>query len=327
MKKGLVLSVLLVMCMAVASAHVSYVLEDDEFSQNIGYDLSFLMGALQNWVNIALIIVTLAVVMVVYFLAPKLRFFNAEKQTIEKVSHEYIDFIPMIARLAVGIALIGAGTSGVLVSPTLASFSILGTLQIFIGFLLFIGLFTGVAAWGAVALYGIALVQTPYMLGNFEFLGLSLLILAMGDGRPGVSDLIGAPFFGKLQKLKPYVPQILAWSIGIAMMYLAIFEKLLNPHTSELVVMQYGLATAIPVSPAMWVLSAGIIEFVIGLALLVRFKPRPMSAIAFVVLSLSFFYFEEAVYSHITLFATLFIMFVIGDRKKLVHGQGKKRKN
>jgi len=99
------------------------------------------------------------------------------------------------------------------------------------------------------------------------------------------------------------------------MMFLVLYEKFLNPHWSRLVVENYHLTSIIPVSPAMWVLSAGLIEFMIGFMLFIGLKTRIVAAITFFVLSLSFFYFNEAVYSHITFFITLSIIFITGGGK------------
>ena len=75
------------------------------------------------------------------------------------------------------------------------------------------------------------------------------------------------------------------------------------------------MTAAIPVSGAMWVLSAGIIELAVGLLLIIGFRPRLVSAVAFLVLTASFFFFKEAVYSHITLFGTLSVVFASGGKK------------
>jgi uncharacterized membrane protein YphA (DoxX/SURF4 family) len=93
-------------------------------------------------------------------------------------------------------------------------------------------------------------------------------------------------------------------------MFLAVYEKILNPHISELIVNNFGLLDIVNVSPAMWVLGAGIIEFIIGFTLFIGWFTRASSAIAFVVLSLSFFYFGEEVSSHVTLFANLAVLFI-----------------
>jgi uncharacterized membrane protein YphA (DoxX/SURF4 family) len=78
----------------------------------------------------------------------------------------------------------------------------------------------------------------------------------------------------------------------------------------------------------MWVLSAGLIELAVGLALLLGWHTRTAAAIAFIVLSASFFYFSESVYSHVTLFATLSIIFILGagshgiDTRRHTHMRG-----
>jgi uncharacterized membrane protein YphA (DoxX/SURF4 family) len=52
--------------------------------------------------------------------------------------------------------------------------------------------------------------------------------------------------------------------------------------------------------------------------LFLGFKTRLISVIAFVVLSLSFFYFGEEVYSHVTLFSVLSVLFVTGGGKLII---------
>ena len=106
------------------------------------------------------------------------------------------------------------------------------------------------------------------------------------------------------------MPLILRFGVGFAMIFLAVYEKILNPHLSELVVTNFGLMNVVPVSPEMWVLSTGLIEFAVGLALILGLFTRISAGIAFIVLSLSFFYFGEDVASHITLFGTLSVLFI-----------------
>lgn len=94
------------------------------------------------------------------------------------------------------------------------------------------------------------------------------------------------------------------------MMFLAIYEKLLNPHASEIIVRDFNLTSVFPASPEMWILGAGIVEFIIGAMLVLGWYTRLSSAIAFAVLSLSFFYFGEEVSSHIMLFGTLSVLYI-----------------
>jgi uncharacterized membrane protein YphA (DoxX/SURF4 family) len=66
------------------------------------------------------------------------------------------------------------------------------------------------------------------------------------------------------------------------------------------------------------VLSAGAVECLVGILLVLGFKTRLISAIAFAILTLSFFFFGEDVYSHITLFGILSVLFVSGAGKMSV---------
>jgi len=62
----------------------------------------------------------------------------------------------------------------------------------------------------------------------------------------------------------------------------------------------------------MWVFSVGVIELAVGLVLVPGFFTRTFSFIAFVVLTLSFFYFKEEVAGHVTFFGTLLILMITG---------------
>jgi len=294
------------------AAHVGYVLTKEEFQEAKGQDMQFLNQAM-TVTYILLAIITLIFSVGLYFLVPKIPFVKKKLLAMEQRLESYEEFLPWIARLGVGIALIGAGSSSVLVSPTLPA-SMFGTAQIFLGFLLLAGLATPIAALGVVVIYFIALTHSSYLIGNLDLLTLTIAIIILGNGRPGLDDIFSFTTIN-FEKCKKYTPLVLRLGIGIAMCYLAVYEKLLNPHTSALVVQNFNLMNVIPVSTPMWVTAAGIVELAVGLALLVGFRTRLFSAIAFLVISLSFFYFGEQVYSHITLFATLSALFITGSGK------------
>ena len=62
----------------------------------------------------------------------------------------------------------------------------------------------------------------------------------------------------------------------------------------------------------MWVLGAGLVELLVGFFLVIGFYTRLVAVIAFLVLSLSFFFFKEAVFSHVTLFGILSLILING---------------
>ena len=157
----------------------------------------------------------------------------------------------------------------------------------------------------------VAVLQKAYIIGNIEMAAGLVALLILGSARPGIDDIFGIPEF-KAPRFRQWIPTLLRIGIGGALIFLALYEKVLNPHVSDLVVQKYALDSIIHVGPAMWVFAVGMIELAVGLLLLVGFQTRLVSAIAFLVLIVTFFFFKEEVYSHITLFGTLSVLFITG---------------
>jgi len=319
-------SIFLLLAPSISSAHVGYVVDETDFTEKGGTDYAYFFSPLSEPVNIALIVGFLALLAVLYIGFHKTVFYKKEHKHLERKSREYYELIPWMLRLSVGIALIGAGSANVLISPVFADAGIYAMTQLILGFLLLIGLFTIPVAIAVVVLYLIAVFQNMELLGTAEFLAAAVSIVMLAQCKPGFDDLIGNPLMIKTsKKLKEYVPFVLRLGIGFGLMYSAFYEKILNPHVSELVVHQFDLMSVIPVSAAMWVFSAGVIEFFVGLLLVLGLFTRYASAVAFLILSLTFFYFGEDVYSHITLFGVLSVLYVTGGGMKSLDAMWKNR--
>lgn len=296
----------------VAFAHVGYVISDSEMQKQAGPDFLFLLKPLTQPRYLLLMFGAAVAVLALYLLSRRIPFVNDRVAFIRERTKSYTDLVSWMLRLSLGIALIGAGTAQAFISPVLSSFPQFSFVQILLGFLLLAGFLLSLSTWLATALFLLALSKNFYLLGNADFLAASVVLLVLANPKPGLDDLLGMPFWSPLKKLREFTPLILRIGIGGAMLFLAVYEKFLNPHLSAAVVENFHLTSVLPVSPEMWVLSAGLIEFIVGLALFVGFQTRLVAAIAFAVLSLSFFYFGEGVYSHITLFGVLSVLFVTG---------------
>jgi uncharacterized membrane protein YphA (DoxX/SURF4 family) len=291
------------------------VVTEDERERFAGIDFDFLLRALKNPINVLLMFLTIAFVLLIYFLLRRSKLFMSYVTRIEEKAESYYELIFWMLRLGLGIAFIGGGVAKVLISPVIPIYSPFPFLEILLGFLFLLGFLLAPTILLSIILYFLALSKNFYLLGNLEILASLIALLILSQSKPGLDDLLGIPSFSFLKSFKDFVPLILRIGIGGAMMFLAVYEKFLNPHLSEIVVHNYQLTSIIPVSPEMWVFSAGIIEFLVGLFLFLGFKTRLTSAIAFIVLSLSFFYFGEEVYSHVTLFSVLSVLFVTGGGK------------
>lgn len=296
-------------------AHVGYVVPEKYIVRAAGGDISYLLQIFSEPINYIIVISTFLFLLIAYTIFTKVMFVRRIKERIESHAKKYDLFVSWIIRLSLGITLIGAGVSYALVSPAIGANGWILFAQTVTGFLLLAGFLLTPAVSFAIIFYLIALTSNIYVIGNLDFLAMSIVFLILANPRPGIDDLIGIPQVKLLKKYKKYVPLIVRTGFGVVMIYLSLYEKIFNPHLFEQVVINYSLTEIIPVSSPMWVFSTGSIEFIIGLLIFIGFRTRIVSVIAFVMLSFSFFYFKESVYSHVTLFSALGVLFIVGSGK------------
>lgn len=291
-------------------AHVSYVIPQEVAKDVAGGDPSMLMEPFSSPLYVSLMLITVFAVVVSYYVlttwsvsAQKIRYFRAKART-------YTELIPWMLRIALGISFIGAGSAGHLLSPAIDAPATIAGIEILLGFLLLTGALLTPTVIIAFGLSMGAILIHPTLIGNLEIPAALLAFLLLGNAKPGIDDLIGINLPQPDERLKALAPLILRVGIGGAMMYLAVVEKFLNPHMSAAVVTIFDLQNIIPVSLGMWVVSAGIIEFIVGLCLFVGFHTRFTAAIAFFVLTATFFFFGEDVAAHVTLFGVLSVLMI-----------------
>jgi uncharacterized membrane protein YphA (DoxX/SURF4 family) len=294
-----------------AGAHVTYLLSEKAFDQRSGARWDYLLSPLAEGRSWVAILVTLAVAVlgfVAYRQIPSLRAFF---DRVAARADSYETFTPWMLRLSLGVALIGAGASGFLVSPILKGYFALAGAQVMLGFCLMSGLLVVPAAFGALAIYASAFSESWTIIGSIEFAAIAVALIVLDNERPGLDDMLGLPKLSPFRRLKRWIPTILRVGVGVAMASMALYEKLLNPLAAHTIVMQYRLTEVVSVAPAMWVLGAGLIELALGILHIVGWKTRPVVGLTFIVLSLSFFYFKEDVASHVTLFGALSTLFIL----------------
>jgi len=101
--------------------------------------------------------------------------------------------------------------------------------------------------------------------------------------------------------------------MGVAFVYLGLIEKLGSSDRALQVVTKYDLTAVVPVDPGMWVLGAGLMEIVVGLALVVGLLTRASAATAFVLFTLTLFGLpDDPVLAHVTLFGMASAIFTLG---------------
>lgn len=295
-----------------SSAHVSYVIDKDEMINVAGKNPEYLGQALSNPTNWILIGATVLLVLVLAIFCNNNRSIKSFFIRIKEKLSSYHELIPWIIRLALGISLLGAGVSGVLISPTYTDAQVFSLVQTVLGFFFLAGFLLVPTTLVTIFIFLYGILTNAYLIGNMDFLVLAVSFLVFHSARPGVDDIFGISMFKFIKIPRKYLALILRLGLGFAFIYLALYEKLLNPGFSDLVVSQYNLTSLVPVDPAMWVLSAGLVELVLGILIVIGFYTRTVAFVAFLVISLTFFYFKEAVYSHVTLFSALAILAIEG---------------
>ncbi len=294
-----------------ASAHVAYVTPPDTLVRTAGIDFHFLLSPLGN-INYGILLVSfLLLIGSAYYLGHHIPLFIQEFAFIKKRLQTYSSSVPWILRLGLGIAVLGAGLHGVLISPVAPTISAIAAWEIIAGFSLLVGFLVTPSLLAIVGFYIAGALNHGYSLGNLEIVGTAVALFLLASSRPGFDDIVGIPmpFRNTYEKVAPLVLRI---TLGGTFIFLAFYEKIFNPHYFGFVVDNYNLQSLIHVSPAMWTLSVGVIELIIGLAILLGFKTRISSAIASIIFICTYFFFKEAVYSHVAIFASLSALFILG---------------
>lgn len=324
---------LVLVATTVASAHVEYVTDGGER----GDPVAFLVGALSDpLVVVALgggglaIIATMAAYL-------RLRPFPEDRRAIRRALAEYVDLLPWLLRLSIGLPMVGAGFAGYLFTPLLPATATTIPVRLFgvaVGFALLFGLATRFVAAVTLLVYLALLPVYPQVFFAFEYAAGLLAIVLVGGGRPSADHVIAQmaangrtayskvdPFYrriavpaaARIDPYRPFVPTVIRVGMGIVFVYLALAEKLLAPNRALAVVDQYGLSTLLPVPPELWVLGAAATELFLGVLLIIGFFTRASSAAAFVVFTTTLFGLaDDPVLAHISLFGLVSALLVTG---------------
>ena len=297
-------------------AHVSYIVDPEKLKALAGTDWEFLLSPVYDLFYLTLIIVTLVVVLGCFIAGELVRPLRVSCRNLHNRLLGYSDFIPLILRVCLGVALIVAGTKQAIFLPNVPGDAV-STLEVVIGFFLLVGFMVRLGGLSALTIYFYGLSTSHYMLGTMESEAAAVLVIAYGGERPSADhilefDMLGSQLQSVWKKLQENTGLILRLSLGSTLIWLAVTEKAYNPRVTEAVIIDFKLESVIPVSTAMWVFSVGVIELAVGLVLVLGFFTRTFSIIAFLVLTLSFFYFKEEVAGHVTFFGSLLVLMVTG---------------
>lgn len=279
---------------------------------------------------------SVAVVAVLYL---RVRPFGADFAVLRGTLRSYDDLLPWLARLAVGLPLVGAGFNGYLYSP-MATAEYLGLpvagVRLFgigIGFLIVFGFATRLAAVLGLLGYAFGLLLDPALLLALEFPAGLAAILLLGGGRPSadhvfsrLADVDGTfyrevdPVRNTLQPIGDWLadadylaPVVVRVGLGVSFVYLGVVQKLLNPGQALAVVAKYNLTGVVPVSPELWVVGAALTETAIGIGLALGLFTRACCGISvFMFVTTLLGLPDDPVLAHVSLFGLVSVLIITG---------------
>lgn len=269
----------------------------------------------------------------------RIRPFRADTAVLRATLRNYDDLLPWLARLAVGLPLVGAGFNAYLFSPiATAEFLSLpmAAVRLFgigVGFLIVFGFATRLAAVLGLVGYLFGLLLDPALLLALEFPAGLVAILLLGGGRPSVDHVFSRlaeadgtfyrevdpvrntlqPIGDRLADMNHLVPVVVRVGLGLSFVYLGVVEKLFKPGQALAVVAKYDLTSVVPVSPELWVVGAALTEMTIGIALALGLFTRACCGISiFMFVTTLFGLPDDPVMAHVSLFGLVSVLVITG---------------
>jgi len=264
---------------------------------------------------------------------------RADLAVLRTMLESYDDLVPWLARLAIGLPMVGAGFTGYLFSPA-ATADLLGLpgplirlYGIGVGFLLVFGFATRLAALAGLVGYVVGLAFSPALLLALEYVPGFLAILVLGGGRPSADDVFArlsaaegtayqrfdpvreslAPLGERLATRADLVPVIVRVGLGASFVYLGLVQKLFMPGQALGVVAKYDLTAVVPVSPELWVVGAGLTEMALGVALALGLFTRAGCGVAIAMFTTTLFGLpDDPVMAHVSLFGLVSVLVITG---------------
>lgn len=225
-------------------------------------------------------------------------------------------YAPVISRVAIGLSFLAAAYYQALFGPELPLEETFGSLTPFItvvlwvvGFLITFGIYTRVAAFVVFILFAWeALVHGSYLFTYTNYVGELAVLAILGGHQLAVHHRHHDSqnrflWFRRLkERLQPYAFTILRVSFGISLLYASVYAKVIHNQLALEITNYYPeIVTFFGFEPHFLVLGAAIIEIILGLFFILGIEIRFTSLFILFWLSLSLWYFGEAVWPHIIL--------------------------
>lgn len=297
---------------ALAGAHEVYVLSNEVIAHDVAVESPNPLDAFFDhkaqfmvWAFIAVVLVSTV-------------FFASITHKLEEFFHRFL--YPLrahartVARLTLGVCLIAGAWYGALFGPELplAVFGPLQTVLIVVlalcGVLIVFDRLTLYATLLALGVFALSLWQWGFypLITYANYLGEILLLLIVACG-------------GRSYEALGFL--LLRVLFGASLIGASVYAKFVHAQLALDVVARYHLTNYFHFDPLFIVLGAGIIEFLAGVFIIIGFEIRHTALFLLFWLTLSLFYFQEAVWPHLVLVGVLISLFMYGYDKYSIEGR------
>lgn len=298
----------------VASAHEVYVLPPEVVAQALSEPPFSEWEVLVSNLNLFMLWALIAIMVVTaMFLASISRWLE---RLMDPLLAKLPPYAPVITRVTIGISFLAAAAANALFGPELPLIDTFGGYSslvqvalVLIGIMITLGFYTRIAALAGIALFVFeVVVHGSYMLTYLNYFGELVLLVVLGAHglafHHAGHDRLSAPkwLLKFKEQIAPLAVLLLRVSFGISLLYASLYAKILHNNLALAVTVQYpDIVTFFGFEPHFLVLGTAIIEVVLALFFILGIEIRFTSLFVLFWLSLSLWYFGEAVWPHIIL--------------------------
>jgi len=288
-------------------AHEVYVLEPHKIKTGLNDHSVHVFDALNSAKNVRLFFIFTGLIALLVLVALWLSYKPFFKKIGKKLDRSSSWALAVI-RMAFGASLVLSALNNALYGPELplADFYtplLLKSLMLVAGVSLIIGLKTRFFAGLSIALWFFAiLVKGPYILTYINYLGEAIALVMLPRTIFSIDEKIGS-YASKKFTFEQYSLPTARILFALSLLYTAITIKFTTTILTLDVVRDFDLTRFFPFDPIFVVLGAALIEVLVGLLFLFGIMQRFTSALFLIVMTLSVWFFGEAVWPHLLIIA------------------------
>jgi uncharacterized membrane protein YphA (DoxX/SURF4 family) len=301
------------------SAHEAYVLPKDFFWKELANPVNYrAFTVLANQHDFVVILKVTTGILILIFLNFIFRL-SSFGTKVYKFFERFATLGPVFVRVAIAGAFFFGAYSGAFLGPELqlTQMPYANILQIclyIISGMIFLGLFTEIAAVAGLIIFTIGFLSFgTYLATYLNYLGELIVLALFGMRKFSLDKILFGPLKKMRAKLEPYETTIIRIFYGFALIYAGVTIKFLHPSLTLHVVNEYNLTQfnwLFPADPLLVVFGGGLAEIVIGLFIMIGFEMRMIVLISLFYITLSLAFFRELVWPHILLYGISFNLLV-----------------